>query len=209
MHLIPISPLEAKGELYLTFAEFYKEPTPEFFEEVHQGMTEAWMKEKMYEGGYPTHEFHLKDHFSSYEEMKVAYDRSFRGIVKPYAPPIESVYKEWTLDPTVELQIARSKGYLLGDSALHMRYLYKLARIEIPENYSGMPDHLSLILEFLSLLFKEKEEQLWKGFISDHLDWLGEFEKALQSIEAPYFYREVTSLLRHCIEAESNASNLH
>lgn len=193
---------QIQEELYLTFSEFFKDPTLPLFEEIKSGAVDLWLEEILREGGYPAFPLSLKDSFGTFEEMEDAYARCFSGREKPFAPPVESVYKEWTKDPSSNVEISRMKGYLMGDAALHMKYLFQSAGIEVPVRYAEMPDHLSLLLEFLSLLLKEGNAGLYRSFMEDHLDWLEDFERALASIKAPAFYLEVTSLLRRCLETD-------
>ncbi|UTW68982.1 molecular chaperone TorD family protein [Anaerobacillus sp. HL2] len=93
----------------------------------------------------------------------------FSGIKQPFAPPIESLYKQWTTDPTAQVSIAKNKGYLMGDAALHMKYLYDQYQIEVPEGFSNMPDHLTLQLEFLAFLHESGSYDTVKQFIGSTL----------------------------------------
>ena len=67
---------------------------------------------------------------------------------------VESTYKPWTTDKGCGMVFAASKGLVMGDSALHMREIYRLASLEVPEQFRSMPDHLVLELEFLALLYR-------------------------------------------------------
>lgn len=83
------------------------------------------------------------------EELAEAYYQAFgrpRGALRP----IESVYKPWTSDPTAELALARSRGWLGGDPAAHLRDLYQAVGITTPRALAHAPDHLALELEFMA-----------------------------------------------------------
>ncbi|MBB5173617.1 molecular chaperone TorD family protein [Texcoconibacillus texcoconensis] len=82
--------------------------------------------------------------------------------------PAESIYKQWTVRNSA---FALSKGFLMGDSAEHMNNIFKELDIEIPEEFSFMPDHLILQLELLSLLEENGNEEFVNEFIKEHLDW--------------------------------------
>lgn len=100
------------------------------------------------------------------------YGRLFAGPNGDSVSLVESFYKSWTLDPECSLSFAREKGLLRGDSALHVSALYQSCGMEVTEEFKACPDHLSVELEFLSLLYEQATDREIKAFISDHLDWV-------------------------------------
>ena len=193
---------EAIEEIYLILAEFYKFPTEDFYQEVIDGSVDHRLQELWELAGYRSHLIALKDYVHQFSEMKQSYMECFMGITKPYAPPVESVYKVWTTDPSAELSIARSKGYFMGDSALHIRHLFEQFKVQVPEEYQNMPDHLTLLLEFLSYLLKEDQKEFSKQFIVDHLDWLDDFKSELTKLKQGTLFVEVTNLVQQAVEDE-------
>ncbi|WP_417144813.1 molecular chaperone TorD family protein [Raoultibacter massiliensis] len=86
------------------------------------------------------------------------------------ALPVESLYKQWSAQKGGDL--AASKGLYLGDSAQHMAALYKSLEIEVPDEFAAMPDHLSLLLEFMVLLLEQGNDEAARQLAADHFDWL-------------------------------------
>ena len=193
---------EAIEEIYLILAEFYKFPTEEFYQEIIAGGIDQRLQELWRLAGYRSYEVELTKYVDQFPEMKQSYMQCFMGVTKPYAPPVESVYKVWTTDPSAELSIASSKGYFMGDAALHIRYLFEQFQISIPEEYKNMPDHLTLLLEFLSYLLREDRKEFAKQFIIDHFDWLDEFMQELKQLEQSSLFVEVTALVKLAVEDE-------
>jgi len=194
---------EAIEEIYLILAEFFKYPTEEFFKDVSNGTIDSLLKELVVQAGYQTPNIQLTVSFNSLAEMQQSYMKCFMGVVKPYAPPIESVYKVWTSDPTAELSIARSKGYIFGDSALHINHLFEEYHLEVPEEYAKIPDHLTILLEFLAFMIKEGTNEHTHQLLVDHFDWLDDFKESLLKVEDSHFYVRVTDFIRKMLEQES------
>ena len=142
--------------------------------------------------------------------LQYFYVRCFIGIGKKSVLPVESVYKKWTEDPTARLPIAGSTGYLMGDAALHARYLLDHYGLSVPPDYQMMPDHLVLLLELAAFLLRQRTEKESHLFLAQHLDWLGPFTEALQNSEtegendlkAQQFYLLVLELLQRTITCQ-------
>lgn len=129
------------------------------------------------------------------KQLQAAYMESYAKI----APPIESVYKEWTVDPTCTLPFAKSKGFLLGDSALHIRFLLKEFEITIPEEYFHTPDHLVILLELLAIVIENSEQSFIRQYVDDHFDWLDELITRLEVLPDHHIYLQITRLLHQSI----------
>jgi TorA maturation chaperone TorD len=86
--------------------------------------------------------------------------------------PVESVYKRWTVRSGSTLSMSGEKGYLMGDSAVHMKWLYDSLHLELPTEFESIPDHLLLLLEFASLLEQTGNFEFKHSFAREHLDWL-------------------------------------
>lgn len=117
---------------------------------------------------------------------------------------VESTYKPWTIDKQCGMVFAASKGLLMGDHALHMAELYRLASIEVPEAFRGMPDHLVLELEFLALMYRSAADEEIERFIGDHLDWIPDLKKALEKARPHPFYGDAVELLHLFLQNETN-----
>jgi len=112
---------------------------------------------------------------SLFEELEETYDTLSLGIKgkdSKIVSLVESCYKPWTIDSNCPLPFAQAKGLLMGDPALHMLTLYQELGIEISNELKGAPDHITLLLDFLSFLYQEASYHEIKVFIEDHLDWI-------------------------------------
>lgn len=195
---------EAVQEIFLVLSEFYKPPTEEFFEQLHSGEIDRLLETLFTRADYDLKNTSFKEYLSDFKEFKRMYNRTFVGTGKPFATPVESVYKVWSTNPSLQSSpISRSKGYFNGDSAMHIRYLFEELNIEIPEEYKMMPDHLTLLLEFLAFLIGSDYEIYAKQFIQDHLDWLGDFYNKLQTLENSELYVLLTDLVCEALSEEN------
>lgn len=192
---------EAKHEIYLILAEFFKNPIEDFYAQITSGMIDKRLKElyTISDYSYPNTPS-LKDHFIDYSSFVNCFTRCFSGITVPYAPPIESVYKVWTSEPSNDMY--NQKGYIFGDSALHIKYLFEQYNLEIPGEFKSLPDHLTLLLELLAFLIKYKTSIEVQQLITDHFDWLEDFERKLSNIENSSFYIDVTKLIISSTQSE-------
>lgn len=196
---------EALEEIYLIFAEFYKIPTVEFYQELTGGLIGNRLSELFKIIGFNelrVNNFNIE--LLSFDELKEIYINCFLGIGISFALPIESVYKVWTTDPGVNMVIGNEKGYLFGDSALHMLHLYEQFQLSIPEEYSNIPDHLTLLLEFLAFLTRNYSDKDVYQLLIDHFDWLDDFNLELKKIKCSSFFVDVTELLITLINVELN-----
>ena len=116
--------------------------------------------------------------------------------------PIESVYKQWTDDAESYPLLYGKKGLLMGDPALHMLELYRRFGIEIPEDFSGQPDHLILELEFLSFLYENGNDTMVCQFIKDHLDWVPDLIAKCDALNPAPFYCSALRMLDGFIKHE-------
>lgn len=182
-------------DFFYTFAEFYKYPTKEFYEEITSGKLDEFLREAFTIMGERI-EPNFQEQVPSLKVLQENYMNCFSGIIQPFAPAVESVYKVWTKDPTASVSIAKSKGYLMGDVALHMKHLLKQYQIGLPEGYENMPDHLTILLEFCAYLQVNTTNLHLTIFINDHLDWLHLFEEELMKSSNSSFYVYTTNMLK-------------
>lgn len=130
------------------------------------------------------------------------YHRSFTLPPKERLVPVESIYRQWTHDETCGLPIAKEKGHLMSDAALHMLKLYAEYGIELPDDLEQQPDHLLLELEFMGMLVEEAEAELQHVFLREHLDWVGELQREAQARKIPQYYQQVLELIGIWLDAE-------
>lgn len=199
---------QAFQELIMIFAEFFKFPEKEFFEEIVKGEIDRQVNALSQTAGCPV-VTHFKEEVGTYEELVEAFNVCFLGVTAPFAPPVESVYKVWTTDESYQVPFKNQKGYLMGDSALHVQHILKAFNLEIPEEYEMMPDHLTILLELFAFLVGEGYMAEARQFKRDHLDWLPELRNALNEIgdNRPYIY--VVDKLQDILAQDILAVELH
>lgn len=90
------------------------------------------------------------------------------------ALPVESLYKPW------DGRAGSAKGMYLGPSAAKMTALFGALDLELPREFSAMPDHLSLLLETLSVFLDARNVSEAAEFVCAHLDWLADYRVALE-----------------------------
>jgi putative dimethyl sulfoxide reductase chaperone len=102
--------------------------------------------------------------------------------------PVESLFKKWCDDTEYTGTGHTAKGLLMGDPAMHMIELYSQCGIGLPAEFGGQPDHLTLELEFLSILYEKCPDEMVLRFITDHLDWMPELLKKWRELQVCGFY---------------------
>lgn len=193
---------QALKNLFMIFAEFFKFPEKDFFYEIKRGEIDEQIKALSLLAGVSLTTNFMKE-IDSYEQLVASYNVCFLGVEKPYAPPIESVYKQWTTDESFHVPFKKQKGYLMGDSAYHVRHIIQAFNLQIPVEYDMMPDHLTILLEVFSYLIGQELLQEAKQFKEDHLDWLPDLEKALDGLQkGNRFYIYVLNELRNLLGTE-------
>ncbi|MGB9627452.1 MAG: TorD/DmsD family molecular chaperone [Thermodesulfobacteriota bacterium] len=136
------------------------------------------------------------------EDLKEEYHRLFSDTGKERISLVESFYKPWTQDPHCFLPFAKEKGFLMGDSAIHLLAIFQQCGIEVSDSFKGMPDHLVIELEFLSYLYQKAEDQVIERFIKDHLDWIPLLKEACERANAHPFYMSLIDVLHLFIQKE-------
>jgi TorA maturation chaperone TorD len=138
----------------------------------------------------------------SLKDLKEAYYHLFSETGNERISLVESFYKPWTLDPHCSLPFAKEKGFLMGDSAIHLSALFQHCGMEVAEPFKGMPDHIVIELEFLSYLYQEAGDEEIKGFIKDHLDWIPFLKGNVEKVHTHPFYISLIEILDLFINQE-------
>lgn len=125
-----------------------------------------------------------------YRKLKREYAMTFSGPIPPYVVPVESVYKPWAFDDDVKFEWKGQKGFLMGDSAIDMIRRYQKYGITIPDQFKDIPDHISLILEFASIICGNVEKEQME-FICSHLAWIKDLEGEIRQLNKSAFYNEI------------------
>ena len=140
-------------------------------------------------------------------ELRLEYNRLFVGPGAPACPPYESVYRRDR--PESE------RGMLMGPSVIDVKKRYSEAGLQINKDFSDLPDHVAVELEFMCFLCaKEAEagadEEIWKRrqteFWKFHLNtWIGEFSDRLFKNTKSPFYKASVMFLKEWFEEEGDA----
>ncbi len=200
-----------KANIARTLAWLLTEPDDEMAESIRNGDTYRIFSDyfKTDNGGSPSLEGFLSQQNRNdlLQEMKQGYGELFQNPQSGDLWWVESVHKPWTNDPECRLSIAREKGLVMGDSALHMLELYRSFGIEIPGCYFGLPDHIVLELDFLAFLIEWDSEESVKVFLRDHLDWVSEMVRRGREYQPSPFYRSVFEALEAFIASEKKEAD--
>ncbi len=146
------------------------------------------------------------------EDLAVEYARLFLGPGK-HISPHESVHHQ---------RDDAQWGQLWGQSTVEVKRFIELSGLHYKSEYTGLPDHISVELEFMQQVTL-REEQAWaeqdkdtalsclkneRKFIEEHLArWVPIFcEKVINEAEL-LFYREMAALTRNFIEFEKEEIN--
>jgi len=141
------------------------------------------------------------------EDLAVEYAYLFLGPGK-HISPHESVHHKTE---------GAQSGQLWGESTAEVKKIIESSGLEYKTEYTGLPDHISVELEFMQQITL-REEQAWqdddketallclkneKKFVDEHLfRWVPDFcEKVIETADWP-FYREMARLTRSFIEFE-------
>ena len=141
------------------------------------------------------------------ENLAIEYTRLFVGPGK-HISPYESVHHQ---------KEGVQSGQLWGELTGQVKSIIESSGLEYKSEYTGMPDHISVELEFMQHVVQH-EAQAWeaddeetallclkkeKKFVDEHLlGWIPDFcEKVIEAAEMP-FYREMARLTRSFIEFE-------
>jgi TorA maturation chaperone TorD len=141
------------------------------------------------------------------EDLAVEYARLFLGPDK-HISPHESVHHD---------RDGGDWGQLWGLSTVEVKKFIESAGLEYKSEFTGLPDHISVELEFMQELTKEEALerkngdhekvnyclQIEKKFIDDHLvKWIPLFcDKVIDQATLP-FYRELAKVTKDFIEFE-------
>ncbi len=187
---------------------FREEITPELFQQINAPV----IKEALAELGIQYDIFSQKDQDQLLEDLAVEYARLFLGPAK-HISPHESIHHQ---------RDDGDWGSHWGASTVDVKKFIETAGLEYKQEYSGMPDHISVELEFMKEAAGREaqaiEEKDWEGalycqkmekkFICDHLiKWIPAFcEKIISQAELS-FYGDLAAVTRDFIALEFEEMN--
>ena len=152
----------------------------------------------------PGIEFYKKDEEELREELAIEYTRLFCGP-GPHISPHESV------------QLKRGSGMLWGQETVVVKRTIEAAGFDYDQHFNGIPDHISVELEYLAKLVSV-EADCWRSgntadaenalgwqhqFIAKHAGkWIPVFCRKVKEQAQMPFYAAFASLLRQFIAGE-------
>ena len=194
-----------RSSIYGFMATIFREEIT--MDQLHQLKTQAFIK-ALFEPESQFYDALLdKPEEQLIEDLAVEYARLFLGPDK-HISPHESVHHE---------RDGGDWGALWGKSTVEVKKFIESAGLEYITEYSGLPDHISVELEFMQQAAR-REAQAWesndsegalycikmeKKFLDDHIaKWIPLFcDKIIADAELS-FYREIAKLTKHFIELE-------
>ena len=180
-------------------SSLFAPPDQEMMEQVAQGKLSSYLENYMPSWGGDMER--LREFYTNaspeilFMDLKEEYDRLFSDTGAERISLVESFYKPWTRDPHCTLPFATDKGFLMGDSAIHLSMIYGECGLEPETSFKGMPDHLVIELEFLSYLYQGGANKVIGTFIEDHLDWIPLLKKELDRSHPHPFYASALEIL--------------
>ena len=194
----------ARSQVYgLLAAIFRAEPTGAFLKEI-RGPRFSGVFAGL--GVNLGEEFYKKPEAEILEELAVEFTRLFIGPAA-HISPHESIFTN----------LDGGEGEHWGPKTVEVKKFIETTGLDYEPGYAGLPDHVSVELEFLQRL-AEWEAGKWSGgdaesargcqsvqkkFIDEHLiEWVPEFcDEIIEKAELP-FYREIARLTRIFLEFE-------
>jgi putative dimethyl sulfoxide reductase chaperone len=136
--------------------------------------------------------------------------RLFVGPGRVPCPPYESVYREDR--PILE------RGLVMGPSTADVRHRYAEANLVLPKNFTDLPDHIAVEMEFMHFLCTEelksieqnnlqesaRTKKMEQEFLKEHLEpWVERFADCVLKSTNSYFYKLAARLLKAFVKDES------
>jgi DMSO reductase family type II enzyme chaperone len=204
----------ARSAIYRLLSQCFYRPTPELLEDVAHGPSAPLLKNLLSAFHTDTLEQMLapeRNGFSGQdgsllESLRNEYDRLFEGPGHVQVPPYESVHRK----DVSEME----RGLLMGTATLDARRRYAEAGLAIAPDFTDLPDHIAVELEFMCYLCaKEAEAGGWekdgvfvtaeRDFLRDHLkQWLPEWTQKVSDCSRVQFYRDLAKLTLEFVASE-------
>ncbi len=148
------------------------------------------------------------------EDLAVEFTRLFIGPGK-HISPHESVHNE---------RNDGDWGQLWGKSTVEVKKFIETAGLEYQSDYNGLPDHISVEMEFMQEAARREAQTMTEGdnegllyclkmqkiFIDDHLyTWIPDFCTKVINEAKLSFYREMAKLTKSFVEFEKDNINIY
>lgn len=128
------------------------------------------------------------------------YVRLFEGLDMPFAPPVESVYREWHGG-------SKSDGLLEGPPAGAMRARYEAIGASPPPSYPA--DHLALVFEYAGLVARSGDREAYRTFLEERLEWIPAFATLVAEAKADApFHRWLVAVIEAVVRTAREREGL-
>lgn len=189
----------AKADVYRLLSACYYEPEEAFLEENVFGQLEQALSALDSERAVDAKSMGAYFLESSAEDLRIDYTRLFLGPFGIRSKPYGSVYLD-------------GKNIVMGESTMALLTLYHDGGFHVAENFSEMPDHVAVELEFLYLLNtrlaeipvevteRDRLSRLGRSLLAEHLgQWIIPFTEAMKKGADTDFYRKLADLTQSFI----------
>ena len=175
--------------LYAALASCFQHPGDDLVAAVQDGTLEATINAGAV--SLPTASLEDVPPVEDVSTVRREYLRTFEAFDGEYAPPAESAYEEWW-DGT-------ERGILSGPPASDMKRRYEVLDAEVPPEYPA--DHISLLLEYASLLLDAGQYDEYARFHAAHFDWIPAFRERVEETSESTFYLWAVRTLEEVVDA--------
>lgn len=212
--------VRARAAAYLMFARLFREaPSEALLKEIVQRnlftATEQWGG-SLKCAGHPLDPAKDTRWLEQGESIAVEYARLFAVPGRQAVQPYESVYCDTlTIDTSINCSPYFSSepppdglaGFLHGTSAISVRDAYRQSGFDLDPSICGLPDHLGIELEFMSLLLERGTLDQAAAFFRAHPGrWVFRcLDEIKQKTDAAEFYRTVVDALAKFLLCEREA----
>lgn len=201
---------EIRQQVYLTLADLLKQPDEVMVHNLIEGTVIDFMAEAANQLNYYIQIPASLQQDNTKQLALATLTRDWAESIGPFkgtCKPIESLYKQWTLDESCQLPLAKQKGWLGSDWAWHMKQLLEDFGLELPQQFTSYPDHLILQLELMAILIEHGHMAVQEQFMHQHLDWLEELWQNSKEQKISRFYSDLLFLCKEIIAADKSHVN--
>lgn len=104
--------------------------------------------------------------------------------------PVESLYEMWADPRSRDLgqksAFGTARHLYLGDSAHHIRALMGALDVDIPVEFTAMPDHIALLCELASIYCEAGNYPALESLLADHFGWIETYAEELAERKAEF-----------------------
>ncbi len=209
----PVSVAQARGAMYRLLSRCFYAPTPELVEDLDHGPSAPLLQNLLAGLEVGTREEMLApeangvaDGVSLQGVLSDEYMRLFEGPGHMEVAPYESVHRKDVSD--------LERGLVMGRATLDARHRYAESGLGMAKDYTDLPDHVAVELEFMYYLCAREAEaggsqadgpyaKAQKEFLREHfLKWLPQFCDKVERASRVRFYRDLAQVTSAYIASE-------